>query len=104
MSLRSWFKPLAIQPLKPAVVVALVVVLSGGGEKHGKPGCRLEAVSGPPPLSESTTQSAKGRNRTADTSIFSAVLYRLSYLGMDTSYVTALFVARLYHVSQHSSI
>jgi hypothetical protein len=25
--------------------------------------------------------SAKGRNRTADTSIFSAVLYRLSYLG-----------------------
>ena len=24
---------------------------------------------------------AKGRNRTADTSIFSAVLYRLSYLG-----------------------
>ncbi len=26
---------------------------------------------------------AKGRNRTADTSIFSAVLYRLSYLGLD---------------------
>ena len=25
---------------------------------------------------------AKGRNRTADTSIFSAVLYRLSYLGV----------------------
>src|SRR2546421_10401232 len=29
-----------------------------------------------------TIKSAKGRNRTADTSIFSAVLYRLSYLGM----------------------
>ena len=28
------------------------------------------------------TQSAKGRNRTDDTSIFSAVLYQLSYLGM----------------------
>jgi hypothetical protein len=28
------------------------------------------------------THSAKGRNRTADTSIFSAVLYRLSYLGV----------------------
>ena len=27
-------------------------------------------------------KSAKGRNRTDDTSIFSAVLYRLSYLGM----------------------
>ena len=26
-------------------------------------------------------RGAKGRNRTADTSIFSAVLYRLSYLG-----------------------
>ena len=27
-------------------------------------------------------KGAKGRNRTADTGIFSAVLYRLSYLGM----------------------
>jgi hypothetical protein len=27
-------------------------------------------------------KSAKGRNRTGDTSIFSAVLYRLSYLGV----------------------
>ena len=33
--------------------------------------CRMEATWG-----------AKGRNRTADTSIFSAVLYRLSYLGV----------------------
>ena len=30
----------------------------------------------------SEMESAKGRNRTADTSIFSAVLYRLSYLGL----------------------
>ena len=29
-----------------------------------------------------TKLNAKRRNRTADTSIFSAVLYRLSYLGM----------------------
>jgi hypothetical protein len=28
------------------------------------------------------TKNAKGQNRTADTSIFSAVLYRLSYLGV----------------------
>ena len=28
------------------------------------------------------TKSAKGRNRTDDTSIFSAVLYQLSYLGL----------------------
>ena len=29
------------------------------------------------------TKSAKGQNRTGDTSIFSAVLYRLSYLGVE---------------------
>src|SRR6266702_444130 len=29
-----------------------------------------------------TRKSAKGRNRTDDTSIFSAVLYQLSYLGL----------------------
>jgi hypothetical protein len=28
-------------------------------------------------------RGAKGRNRTADTNIFSVVLYRLSYLGTD---------------------
>lgn len=28
-------------------------------------------------------KGAKGRDRTADTSIFSAVLYQLSYLGMN---------------------
>jgi hypothetical protein len=28
-------------------------------------------------------KSAKGQNRTGDTSIFSAVLYRLSYLGVE---------------------
>jgi hypothetical protein len=42
--------------LKPAVVVAPVVAPK--------------------------TKSAKGRNRTDDTSIFSAVLYQLSYLGL----------------------
>ncbi len=37
------------------------------------------------------TKSAKGRNRTADTSIFSAVLYRLSYLGMISCGLLAVF-------------
>ena len=51
-----------------------------------------------------TTKNAKGRNRTGDTSIFSAVLYQLSYLGMDTSHLANLLVAKLYHVLLYSSI
>ena len=35
------------------VVVALVVALRGDGKKHGKPECRLEAVSGLPLFSKS---------------------------------------------------
>ena len=38
-------------------------------------------------------RGAKGRNRTADTSIFSAVLYRLSYLGMPAGGLTERSVA-----------
>ncbi len=39
------------------------------------------------------TKSAKGRNRTDDTSIFSAVLYQLSYLGLLTSCERCLALA-----------
>ena len=34
-------------------------------------------------------QSAQNRNRTSDTRIFSPLLYRLSYLGIDTSSMTS---------------
>jgi hypothetical protein len=39
-------------------------------------------------------QSAKGRNRTDDTSIFSAVLYRLSYLGARTTIACLLEIVK----------
>ncbi len=44
---------------------------------------------------------AKGRNRTADTSIFSAVLYRLSYLGRGRRWPThaAVYHRRRRHVN-----
>jgi hypothetical protein len=41
---------------------------------------------------------AQGRNRTTDTCIFSAVLYRLSYLGFLLGFVSSL-VTSLLHVS-----
>ena len=43
---------------------------------------------------EEGMESAKGRNRTDDTSIFSAVLYQLSYLGMGVIYHVSLFPSR----------
>src|SRR5437868_1471572 len=43
---------LCLRMPEPAAVVALVVALSRGGEKHGKLGCRLEAASGLPLCSE----------------------------------------------------
>ena len=48
--------------------------LSAGRSGHSQDACRLNAAA-------RRVQGAEGQNRTDDTSIFSAVLYRLSYLG-----------------------
>ena len=47
-------------------------------------------------------QSAKGRNRTDDTSIFSAVLYQLSYLGDVNYYNMSCPLRQALHMSEFS--
>ena len=48
---------------------------------------------------DSGIKSAKGRNRTDDTSIFSAVLYQLSYLGMATCAWSLLLPYTRYNIA-----
>jgi hypothetical protein len=54
--------------------------------------CRVRSISA---LAENLKNGAQGRNRTTDTCIFSAVLYRLSYLGFSWSLFAFFFGAPL---------
>jgi hypothetical protein len=74
------------------------VPLFGTDGQQKTPQVALQAAWGV----SSMLESAKGRNRTDDTSIFSAVLYQLSYLGDVNYYSMSCPLRQALHTGEFS--